>query len=258
MKKTDYTRRDFLETITVATLASFGTGLFQIGSNSGAGVKRTDYGTIPQNAVILFQGDSITDAGRNRENSEPNSTGALGSGYALLATAHLRHVMPGKELSCYNRGISGNKVFQLAERWEEDCLRLQPDILSILIGVNDFWHTLDFGYDGTAEVYERDYRSLLVRTLEKLPDVRLVIGEPFAVEEGSAIDNSWHPEFERYRQAARQLARDFGAAFVPYQSIFDEAGNEVPGTYWTADGVHPTLAGSQLMATAWLETVKRL
>jgi lysophospholipase L1-like esterase len=92
-----------------------------------------------------------------------------------------------------------------------------------------------------------------------LPDVQFVIGEPFFLKEGSAIvAESWIPEFYRYQKAAKMIAREFGAAFIPYQSIFDEALNEVPATYWAEDGVHPTLAGCHLMAQAWLETVKRL
>lgn len=257
MSATDYTRREFLQTITGATTSSVGAGLLLTSSAQTEG--STDgFSSIPNGATILFQGDSITDAGRDRENNRPNDPWALGIGYPLLVTAHLRKIMPAHNLTCYNRGISGNKVFQLAERWQEDCLQLKPDILSILIGVNDFWHTLDLDYDGTVEIYENDYRELIERTRQKLPDVKLVLGEPFAVREGTAVNENWFPEFGRYREAARRVARDFGAAFIPYQSIFDEAGNEVPGTYWTDDGVHPTIAGHQLMTQAWLETVKRM
>lgn len=257
MSTTDYTRRKFLETITGATLGSLGSGLF-LTSNAQTGESSNAFHSIPKGATILFQGDSITDAGRDKDNKRSNDPWALGVGYAFLASAHLRHSMPGHSLECYNRGISGNKVFQLADRWQEDCLHLQPDLLSILVGVNDFWHTIDLDYDGTVELYENDYRALLKRTKEELPEVQLVIGEPFAVREGTAINDNWYPEFDRYREAAKRVARDFDAAFIPYQSIFDEAGKQVPGTYWTADGVHPTIAGSQLMAKAWLETVKRI
>ncbi|HYH56506.1 MAG TPA: GDSL-type esterase/lipase family protein, partial [Anseongella sp.] len=143
-------------------------------------------------AVILFQGDSITDAGRNKEEGSANNSGALGKGYAFLAACELLYQYPGKNLSVYNKGISGNKVHQLADRWEEDCLSLKPDILSILIGVNDYWHKRNGDYDGTVEVYHTDYKALLDRTKQQLPDVQLVIGEPFAVKGGKAVDDSWY------------------------------------------------------------------
>lgn len=257
MSKKDYTRRSFLETITSATLGAMGASMI-LPAASNAMDSVTKAVVIPNGATILFQGDSITDAGRDKENKKPNDPWALGQGYAFLATAQLRHTLAAKDLECYNRGISGNKVFQLADRWEEDCLQLQPDVLSILIGVNDFWHTLSHNYDGTVEVYEKDLRALLERTQSQLPDVQLIIGEPFAVKEGSAINENWFPDFTGYQKAAKQIASDFGAAFIPYQSIFDKASSKVTPTYWTGDGVHPSLAGSQLMAQAWLETFKRL
>ena len=213
-----------------------------------------DLPRLPDDAnVIVFQGDSITDAGRDKENQEANTARSLGHGYAHLAAAHLLGTYPKQNWQCYNRGISGNKVFQLAERWKEDCLDLQPDVLSILIGVNDFWHTLTHDYQGTVNVYERDLRTLLDLTRQQLPDVRLIIGEPFAVEGGRAIGPEWRPAFDAYRAAARQIAEDYGAAWIPYQSIFDEALNEAPVEYWCPDGVHPAVPGSFLMARAWLE-----
>ncbi|MDX1617743.1 MAG: SGNH/GDSL hydrolase family protein [Balneolaceae bacterium] len=258
MPASEYTRRSFLKAITGATLASMSGGMArEFDSLTGKELAHLP-NTIPDEAVILFQGDSITDSGRDRENRQPNHPGALGNGYTFLAAAKLRHSIPEKNPACYNRGISGNKVFQLAERWEEDCLQLEPDILSILIGVNDFWHTQTGDYEGTVETYENDYHALIRRTKEAMPEVQLIIGEPFAVKEGTAVNDNWYPVFDRYREAARRVAHEFGAAFIPYQSVFDEASRRVSGPYWTGDGVHPTLAGSQLMVRAWIETVKRM
>lgn len=249
----DYTRRNFLQTITAAALGAAGLALTPAQERRKSG---DDFPVIPENATILFQGDSITDAGRNK--GERNANSGLGLGYAMLATAHLRHKLAERDLQCYNRGISGNKVFQLADRWKEDALDIEPDLLSILIGVNDYWHTLN-DYEGTVETYEQDFRSLLQRTKEQLPDVNLVIGEPFVVLEGSAVEEEdWLPDFRNYQTVAKEIAQDFEAAFIPYQSIFDKASQNVEPTYWTGDGVHPTLAGSQLMANGWLETVKRM
>ncbi len=211
---------------------------------------------IQKNDVILFQGDSITDAGRNREARSPNDPQMLGSGYAMLAAAGLLFKCAGKNPSTYNKGISGNKVYQLAERWDTDCLDIKPNVLSILIGVNDFWHTKTGGYSGTIKIYEDDYRALLKRTRAALPKVKLIICEPFAVSGVSAVDNSWFPDFNGYREVAKKLADEYGAVFVPFQKVFDEAQKRAPGVYWTGDGVHASLAGAQLMANAWLQAVK--
>lgn len=211
--------------------------------------------SLSKNSVILFQGDSITDAGRNREDNNYNSARAMGSGYAMLSGAALLEKYPELDLRVYNKGISGNKVYQLAERWEIDCLDIKPDVLSILIGVNDIWHKLDGHYNGTIEIYKNDYVNLIERTKKSLPDIKLVICEPFAVQGVKAVDAKWYPEFYGYQKAAREIALKFGATFIPLQKVFDEAQKHAPGSYWTNDGVHPSLAGSQLMARAWLTAI---
>jgi lysophospholipase L1-like esterase len=212
--------------------------------------------TLMKNYTILFQGDSITDAGRNKEENSYNNARAMGFGYAMLAGAALLEKHPEHDLKIYNKGISGNKVFQLAERWEKDCIDLKPDVLSILIGVNDIWHKLGGHYDGTAETYRKDYIALLERTKKALPNVKLVICEPFAVPGVKAVDDKWYPEFYDYQKAASEIAVQFNATFIPFQKVFDMAQKKAPGVYWTHDGVHPSLAGAQLMAEAWKAGVK--
>jgi len=120
------------------------------------------------------------------------------TGYVYSIATQLLVDRAGDGLKIYNRGISGNKVFQLADRWDKDCLELKPDIVSILIGVNDIWHTLNGNYNGTVEKYEKDYRALLNRTRKALPNVQLVICEPFVLRCG-AVNDKWFPEFDRYR-----------------------------------------------------------
>lgn len=210
---------------------------------------------IESGDTILFHGDSITDAGRNRGQMDANAQPALGSGYAWLAAAQLLVDSPDAGLKVFNRGISGNKVFQLAERWQADCLDIKPDVLSILIGVNDFWHTRDHSYDGTLEKYETDYRALIERTKAALPNVKLVICEPFVLKVG-AVDDSWIPSFDGYRAAARRVAEEAGATFVPFQTMFDFAVKVAPPARWAADGVHPTTDGATLMAHWWLKAVR--
>ncbi len=206
--------------------------------------------------TILFQGDSITDAGREREKELPNNPRSFGMGYAFLAASSLLNNYPEQKLTIYNRGISGNKVFQLADRWQKDCLDLKPDVLSILIGVNDYWHTRNNIYNGTIEIYENDCRKLLQQTKEKLPNVKLVICEPYYVLGAKVVDKSWVKPMKEYQAVALKIAEEFDAVWVPFQRVFDEALKHAPATYWTHDGVHPAMAGAQLMAEAWLRAVK--
>ena len=211
---------------------------------------------LSKGETILFQGDSITDCGRNREKeNEVNQQSQLGLGYPLFAAANILAGHAEKDLKIYNRGISGNKVFQLAERWDKDCIHLRPDILSILIGVNDFWHAKSDKYAGTIVEYETDYRNLLTRTKKELPEVKIIICEPFIIHGGSALDETWKEEFAPYQKVAKSLAREFELRFVPFQSVFDEALKKAPAQYWGADGVHPSMAGAQLMAQAWQKAV---
>jgi lysophospholipase L1-like esterase len=203
--------------------------------------------------TVVFQGDSITDAGRDRDSTLANDAGAMGKGYAYLAMCRLLADRPSRGLAVFNRGISGNRVPDLTARWKRDCLDLAPNVLSILIGVNDIWHKMDGRYSGTVADYENGFRELLGQTRAALPDTRLIVAEPFVLRCG-AVTERWFPEFEERRSAAVRVARAAGAAFVPFQARFDRAvqGGSAPA-YWAADGVHPTPAGHQLMADAWLE-----
>jgi len=203
--------------------------------------------------TVLFQGDSITDAGREKQRELPNNAQSFGNGYAFLVAAHLLNSMTFNKLTLYNRGISGNKVYQLAERWDKDCIDLKPNVLSILIGVNDYWHKRNGNYDGTVEVYENDYMQLLERTKKSLPDVTLVLCEPFYVLNTSAVDETWVEPMKQYQAAAKRVSEAFETLWVPFQSVFDEAVKHAPSSYWTGDGVHPSMAGAQLMAEAWLK-----
>lgn len=252
-------RRRFLQKIGLTTLAAGLVPAFSSGLT--AAPEPVGIPELPaadeDSTTVLFQGDSITDAGRRRDHYYPNQADGMGTGYVLQIVGHLLGQHPERRYRCYNRGISGHKVFQLDDRWEEDALMLQPDVLSILIGVNDYWHVLDFNYDGTAAIYEHDFRQLLDRTREALPDIRLIIGEPFAVAGGTAIDERWN-DFTAYQQAAKKIAADYEAVFIPYQSVFDEALKVAPASYWCPDGVHPSIAGAKLMANAWLEGYAKL
>nr|WP_294793373.1 SGNH/GDSL hydrolase family protein [uncultured Mucilaginibacter sp.] len=251
---TNNTRRNFLKTASVGTLAAI--SIPQIVSAAMAAEPKGKKVTIEKGDIILFQGDSITDSGRNKTNNTPNAAPHLGNGYALMAAGELLLKHPHKDLKIFNKGISGNKVYQLAERWDADALDIKPTVLSIHIGVNDFWHTLTNGYKGTVDTYIADYKKLLDRTKTALPNVKFILCEPFAVMGVRAVDEKWYPTFDLFRKAARDMADEYNAPFVPYQTAFDKAIKQAPPIYWTGDGVHPSVAGAALMAQTWLEAVK--
>lgn len=246
-------RRSFLRKAAIGTAVAMSFPEIISAAMSPAKIKSIK---LSKDQTILFQGDSITDSGRNKEDTGFNTARNLGSGYPLLAGASILNKYEALDLKIYNKGISGNKVYQLAERWDKDCLELKPDVLSILIGVNDIWHKLNGNYNGTIEIYRNDYAALLERTKKALPNVKLIICEPFAVKGVKAVDETWYPEFFGYQKAAKDIAKQFSATFIPFQSVYDEAVKRAPGSYWTGDGVHPSLAGAQLMAKAWLKALE--
>ncbi|MDD5350464.1 MAG: SGNH/GDSL hydrolase family protein [Chthoniobacteraceae bacterium] len=205
--------------------------------------------------VFLFQGDSITDCGRDRSaEALPNHNQALGPGYASKIAGDLLADYPSRKLTIFNRGISGNRVVDLYARWKCDAVNLKPDCLSILIGVNDTWH--EFGSQNGVELdrYEQVYRMLLQYTLKKLPKVNLVLCEPFVLATG-VVTPEWEVEMAARREIVARLAKEFGTVFVPFQKMFNEAIKEAAPDYWTADGVHPTPAGNARMAKFWRECV---
>ena len=238
-------RRNFLKKTALASA-----GLASLPFAASANLKEKD---IPKDLTIVFQGDSITDAWRRKERYYANDGHGMGDGYVYQIVSNLLGSNPTKNIRCYNRGISGHKVFQLANRWEDDCLQLAPDVLSILIGVNDFWHTLTHGYKGTVQVFEKDLRALLDRTKKANPNIKILLCEPFAVKGGTAIGPEWFPAFEGYQKAVKSISDDYKTTFVPFQSVFDEALKVSPVSYWCPDGVHPSVAGAFLMAQAWLK-----
>lgn len=248
-------RRDFLKkSLLTLGAAGLGTSLASaIDFSTGAKAKLS----INKGDVILFQGDSITDAGRNKQNLKPNDGNAIGNGYAFMAASTLLNKYADKDIKVYNRGISGNRVPDLINRWQEDALDIKPNILSIMIGVNDFWRTMDSGAKNTPAEYKAQYKQLLDSTKSALPNVKLIIIEPFGVKNVKHVTDAWFPEFPKYQNVAKEIAQEYGAIFLPYQQIFDQGlKRNSDGGYWTTDGVHTTMAGANLMAEAWLNLIK--
>lgn len=203
---------------------------------------------IKQGDTVLFQGDSITDAGRNRE------AGAdLGRGYALMTAALFSAAYPELQVKFLNRGIGGNRAKDLVERWDADCIELRPDWVSIYIGINDTWRRYDRGDETSAAQFEKEYRQLLTRTKEEL-GAGIVMVEPFVLPVPEDR-KKWREDLDPKIDVVRHLAREFGAMLVPLDGLFAQASTTAAPSYWAPDGVHPSPAGHALIAKAWLKTV---
>ncbi len=198
---------------------------------------------------VLFQGDSITDGNRGRS---ADLNHILGHGYQALIASRFGADLPQRHLTFINRGISGNTVANLARRWQTDTIDLKPDILSILIGVNDLAKGVP------ADQYEQQYDQLLADTVKALPNVRLVLCEPFGLPVGpkKAIWGTYRVDLAARQAIVAKLAAKYHAPVVRFQELFDEATKRAPADTWIWDGVHPTYAGHQLMADEWARTVQ--
>lgn len=211
--------------------------------------------------IILFQGDSITDAGRDRESST-----STGTGYANLVTAELSAAEPYK-YTFYNRGVAGNRVVDLYARIKINMINLKPDYMSILIGVNDVWHEYVKQNGVSAEKFEMVYGLIIEELQQALPDLKIMILEPFVLPGGATRNTEEHPtrwdffktEVQLRAQAAKRVAQKYNLPFVPLQEVFDRANADAPEMgYWLRDGVHPTPAGHQLIKQEWLKAFKTL
>lgn len=203
--------------------------------------------------LVLFQGDSITDGGRDAR-VDSNSSSALGFGYPLLVAAALLESQTAAGFRFLNRAVSGNRSGDLLNRWERDALSSDAAILSVLIGVNDYAHRRAGFYQGTTDDFHSNYSTILSQARKALPTARLVVVEPFLIRSGK-VTASWVSEFGEYRQAALRAAQSAGAVFVELQAAFDAlAQRSVPG-YWSTDGIHPTLAGHSVIADRWRAAV---
>lgn len=203
---------------------------------------------------ILFQGDSITDCGRSRDHD-----GYKGSGYAALVTAALNFEYPG-EYEIINRAVSGNRVVDLYARIKADLINLKPDILSVHIGINDVWHEVAGKNGVDAEKFEKIYDMFLSEVKAALPDVKIIILGAF-VTKGKAAEEAWgyfEPETKKRAESAKRLAEKYGCVFVDIQSEFDKAIERYPEPYWTAEGVHPTEAGHEIIKRAWLKAFEQV
>ncbi|MBE6715439.1 MAG: lysophospholipase [Ruminococcaceae bacterium] len=202
--------------------------------------------------TIVFQGDSITDAGRNRNNDNER-----GIGYPTLVAAELGYKYPG-EYVFINEGVSGNRIVDLYARIKRDIIHRRPDYLTILIGINDVWHELNERNGVDNKKFFKVYCDLIEEIKAVLPDIKIFILEPFVLR-ASATSKNWavfRRETEMRAASAKAVAEKYDLTFIPLQEKFDEAEKKAEASYWLLDGVHPSAAGHELIArevTAALE-----
>jgi len=198
---------------------------------------------------ILFQGDSITDAGRDR--SDPHNL----AGYAKFAAELIKARHPATEFEFFDLGIGGNRAENLRARWQQDAIDIQPDIISVLIGVNDTWHRSRKGDWMPHEYFEICYRDILTQIKEKT-NAKIIILEQFLLE---VPDKSFfRQDLDPKIQVTRKLAREFADVFIPLDGLFAAECIDNEPTVWAADGVHPTPEGAQFIAGHYLKAVQKI
>ncbi len=207
---------------------------------------------------LLFQGDSITDMKWGRNEKDRNHY--LGHSYVFLLASRLGVEMPAAKLDFYNRGISGNTVGDLQARWEKDAIAMKPDLLSILVGVNDVGRNARANGPGVdLQKWEASYREILTRSRKANPALRLVLLDPFVLRSGKltpdAAWKAWRTEVDKLCKLVSGIAKDFAAVHIQTQQIFDNAAQAVSPQHWLWDGVHPLPQGHELIARHWLQAV---
>ena len=201
--------------------------------------------------TVLFQGDSITDGNRGRS-ADPNHI--LGHGYAFSIASQYGAAFASLNLNFVNRGISGNTVADLEARWATDTVDLKPDVLSILVGINDIAHARWDKKPFDVSKFERTYDQVLAKTVADRPNVRLILGEPFVLDVGMVEKDApdWHRDVRSVCDVVQRLANKYGAAVAHFQRAFDAATKRAPVNHWIWDGIHPTYSGHQIMAEEWI------
>lgn len=209
--------------------------------------------------IILFQGDSITDGNRVKTN-EWDLNHQMGHGYQFIINAKLGATYPEKDYKFINRGISGNRIADLYGRWQEDTVKYSPDILSILVGVNDVHFYLENGSGSSADRYEKIYQLLIDEVMDNKADTKIVICEPFVlpVKGKEEYAEKMMQQLAPIQQKAKLIAERNNAIFVPLQQKFNELGAKYGNEYWIWDGVHPTVCGHQVIADEWMKCCEKI
>jgi len=248
-------RRTFIKTAALSSLSAL------IIPDLFAAFEDERSGQVPgdgKGLVFLFQGDSITDGNRGRNYKDLNHI--LGHGFPFSIASRIGYDFPDRNLTFINRGISGNKVTDLANRWKEDALDLNPDVLSILIGINDT--SSNIGNNPMMQVkpqkYDEVYRSLLDQTVTQNPDIVLVLNQPFVFKHASTLNN-WEQRYSdlvERQKIVENISLDYKAIYVRLQEVFDAACKRALAEYWIWDGIHPTVCGHELITREWIRQVR--
>ncbi len=203
---------------------------------------------------ILFQGDSITDADRVRQNPL-----AMGNGYAFLVKATLGLKEPGK-YEFYNRGISGNRIVDIYARIKKDIINLKPDVMSILVGINDVWHEYAPEPNGVdADKFYKIYDMLIDEVKAALPDIKIIIMEPFTLNVKNEENwDTFKAETDKRAAMAKKIAEKYNLAYVPLQEGFDKLCEKAEPSYWLVDGVHPSQMGYEYIKNEWIKAFETL
>ncbi|BCM90310.1 acetylxylan esterase [Abditibacteriota bacterium] len=206
---------------------------------------------LQQDDHIVFYGDSITDCGRNRD-ALPGTEAGWGNGYVQIIAENLRVQKPDLRLQFTNKGVSGNRIYDLEERLERDVLSLRPELVSILIGINDVWREFDSQVPSPIEDFRASYRRILERIVGA--GCELVLLDPFLLHTKPEF-GAWRPVLDPKIEVVRELAQEFATLHIPLDDIFTRASQKREPALWAGDGVHPSLEGHALIAQSWLQAV---
>ena len=205
---------------------------------------------------ILFQGDSITDGGRLQTDWDFNHI--LGHGYVFNIAGELGALYPEKDCQFINKGISGNRVVDLYARWREDAINLKPDLLSILIGVNDLFKYNENDNGTSTQVYKRTYAFLIEDLKSELPDTKIILCEPFRLNTSkNVLAENIREDLKEKQSVVYDISKKYNTVFVPLQKMFEEACMKKQADYWLWDGVHPSPAGHYLISKQWINAFNK-
>ncbi len=201
---------------------------------------------------IVFQGDSVTDAKRDKRNFHD-----MGTGYAKYASGLIAERFFDTEFDFINMGIGGNRTDQLFDRIYPDAIAFDPDIISVLIGINDVWHRYcGERIETTDEQLEVNYRSILKR-LRAQTHAKIIMIAPYLLDHESVA--YLRPEVERIQPIIKKLAEEYADVFIPLNELFDEALKTQPTPcYYSADGVHPNQNGAEFIGRAYFEAAEKI
>ena len=253
-------RRTFIKSAILTGLATAIAPAIGLASELTSEIESQSESIMPaeKNLIFLFQGDSITDGKRGRTEDLNH---IMGHGYVFAAASRIGADFPESGFKFYNRGISGNKLSDLEKRWQADTIDIKPDVLSVLIGINDVAAVVERKPEMMeVQQFEVVLRKLLQQVKSANPNVLIVLGIPFVYPVGKRKENwaLWENETAQRSAIVRKLAAEFNAVVVDYPAMFDKAMKKATPDYWVWDGVHPTIFGHELMAREWNKQVSTL